>query len=196
MTFEKSGVLFKYPYFCSCFFHPILLTPTYLTVLYGSGCCIRSMPYSTPLTAAKILKVADSHIHPVSLCNHDYQIFHLHRACPSTGLSTAIPETAEIHTATKLQGNKEAARAEERTRPICKGTAKRSMWKDLAEREDLGWLSKEGGQKRRPQHRTKGIEKLISVLKKINIAAVSTLIPFLSCQKHCPTGGTVNAFQK
>lgn len=75
------------------FFPPVLLTLTYFTVLHGSGGCVRSMPYSNLMSAAKILRVADSVIHPVALCSHDYQIFPLHRAGPSTGLSRTLPET-------------------------------------------------------------------------------------------------------
>jgi len=74
------------------------------------------MPYSNPMSAAKILRVTASHIHPVALCAYDYQIFHLHRACPSMGLSTAVPETAKFHVATQPQRNKAAATVKERTR--------------------------------------------------------------------------------
>lgn len=189
------------------FFLSILLAPTYFTVLHGSGCCIRSMTYSIPMSAAKILRVTASHIHPVALCSYDYQIFHLHRACPSTGLSTTIPETAKFHIATQTPEKWRSCQSqgEDKSWPIYRWTAERSLLKDLAGREaDLGWLTKERGQKARGklQHRIETIEKLGFVLKEIKMAAMSTLILFLtrhipfSCQKHCPTGCTVNAFQK
>lgn len=188
------------------FFLSILLTPTYFTVLHGSGYCIRSMPYSNPMSAAKILRVTASHIHPVALCSYDYQIFHLHTACPSVGLSTTIPETAKFHVTTQTPEKWSCqSQGEDKSWPIYKWTAKWSLLKDLAGREaDLGWLSKETGQKERGklQHRIEALEKPSYVLKEIKMAAMSTLILFLSrhilfsCQKHCPTGRTANVFQK
>lgn len=109
-----------------------LLTPTYVfTFLHGSGCCIRTMPYSTPKTV-RVITV--SHLHPVALCSY-YQIFHLHRACPNMEISTTFLQTAKYDVATLTQKNKETIRVEERRRadPHISGLQKGSYEKTWLE---------------------------------------------------------------
>lgn len=82
------------------------------TFLHGSGCCIRTMPYSIPKT---VRVITASHLHPVALCSY-YQIFHLHRACPNMEISTTFLQTAKYDVATLIQRNKETIRVKERRR--------------------------------------------------------------------------------
>lgn len=104
---KNRNILFYSNIHTSDTFLSILLTPTYFTFLHGSGCCIRTMPYSNPMNATKIVRVITApHIHPVALCSYDYQIFHLHRACPNMGLSKTFIETAKFLVATQTQRNK------------------------------------------------------------------------------------------
>lgn len=129
---KNRNILFYSNIHTSDTFLSILLTPMYFTFLHGSGCCIRTMPYSNPMNATKIVRVITApHIHPVALCSYDYQIFHLHRACPNMGLSKTFIETAKFLVATQTQRNKEGIIVKERTRadPQISGLQTGACWK-------------------------------------------------------------------
>lgn len=71
------------------------------------------MPYSNPLSAAKILRVADSHVRPMAkITKYSTSIGHA-QAQGKAQLSLKLLKSTQPH---KLQGNKEAARVKERTR--------------------------------------------------------------------------------
>lgn len=85
-----------------------------------------------------MLRVAASPMEPRVLCSSDYQTLQLHRACPSTGLSATSPDAAKFHVAPERGGSCQS-QGKDRSWPVIRGTAKRSLLKEAAGREaDLG----------------------------------------------------------